>query len=272
MRRAGGSRLSGIRLSGTRLSGTRLSGTRLGGTRLGGTGPGGPRAVDERVAVGDRVLQQPAQQRVGILDARLDDADHGELHRVGRRVPAEALLGDLGGPAEAPGLLGRVRHLLHRPAAQLAQPAGRRAVEPGQHLLGRQHRDRERELALGGGDGQGRGRAAQRDVRVDPQVVAGQPDDGRHEPDQLGAALVAGVVVDQAGERGQQRMGAGRVVAPPLAGQVGRQFHETGAALRVAMPAAGQDRHVIKVIVHGVLHAPRDRRPASLRCRARQSQ
>ena len=107
---------------------------------------------------------------------------------------------------------------------------------------------------------------------VDVGVVAGQADHRRDQLDELAPAGVGRVVVDQPGQRGEQRMGAGRMVAPPLAGQVGGQLHEAGAALRVAMPAAGKNRHVIKVIVHGCSTAPRDRRLYSLRRRAAQCQ
>src|SRR5439155_5058216 len=47
-------------------------------------------------------------------------------------------------------------------------------------------------------------------------------------------------VVDLAGQGGEQRMGADRVIAPLLAGQYRGQFHEAGALARTAVLAAGQ--------------------------------
>src|SRR5919198_230166 len=74
------------------------------------------------------------------------------------------------------------------------------------------------------------------------RLAAGQADD---RGDQLGQPLAAGVgggVVDPAGDRRQQRMGARRVVAPALAGQHRGQLHEAGALARVAVLTVRQDR------------------------------
>ena len=55
------------------------------------------------------------------------------------------------------------------------------------------------------------------------------------------AAGVGGVVVDVTGERDQQRVGAGGVVASALAGEQGGQFHEAGTRAGVAVLAWSED-------------------------------
>ena len=91
------------------------------------------------------------------------------------------------------------------------------------------------------------------------QILAGQPDHRRDQPRQLGPAGVGGVVVDIAGERGQQRMRAGRVVTPSLSRQIRCQLHETRALARTAMVAPRQNRDQLRhrslVTGHGHLHS-----------------
>ena len=75
--------------------------------------------------------------------------------------------------------------------------------------------------------------------------VSPSPD---HRRDQLGqplAAGVGGVVVDVASDRGQQRVGAGGVVAPALAGEQRGQFHEAGTRAGVAVLAWREDREQV---------------------------
>ena len=108
--------------------------------------------------------------------------------------------------------------------------------------------DRHRQRALPSlrGDGQGDGGAVQGDARVGADVVGREADDRRDERGEQRTVGVGGPVVDVAGDLGQQRVRAGRVVAPPLAGEEGRQLHEAGAASRVAVLAAREHRQQVR--------------------------
>ena len=117
----------------------------------------------------------------------------------------------------------------------LLETSQRSPVQTCQDAFAGQHRDRHDTLPLGRHHRQGHSRRPQRDPGVDVEVLAGQSD---HRGDQLGqplAAGVGGVVVDLAGDRGQQRMGARRVVAPALIGTGRARPVPGGWALRSNM-------------------------------------
>ena len=101
------------------------------------------------------------------------------------------------------------------------------------------------------------------------QILAGQPDHRRNQPGQLRPPGIGGVVVDIARHRRQQRVRAGRAIAPPLPGQIRRQLHETRARARAAVLAPRQHRDQLGrtslVTRHRHLHRIRGPGPASLR-------
>ena len=78
----------------------------------------------------------------------------------------------------------------------------------------------------------------ERDLHVHVRIVAGQPDHRRNQPDQLTATGIRGVVVDQARQACQQRMGARRMIAPSRSGEVRDQFHEARALARAPVLAS----------------------------------
>jgi hypothetical protein len=170
---------------------------------------------------------------------------HGILNDGGRGLPAKAPAGGPDPTGEPVGPRGGVRHLRQRQAALLLEPSCRSPVQAGQDAFAGQHRDRHDTLPLGRHQRQRHGGRPQRDPRVDVQVLAGQPD---HRRDQIGQSLAAGirgVVVDVAGEGGQQRVGAGGVVAPALTSQQRGQFHEAGTRAGAAVLAWRQDREQV---------------------------
>ena len=134
-----------------------------------------------------------------------------------------------------------VRYLAAHAAASGTSASARSASAAELRELDAAFRDRraqgqdaegQRALPVHARDGQGCDRGTQRDHEADDGVVAAQPDHPRDLGRDLIAAGVAEVVVDATGERGEHRVGAGGVVAPALAGQVGRELHEAGAPSR----------------------------------------
>jgi len=63
-------------------------------------------------------------------------------------------------------------------------------------------------------------RRAQRDPGVDAQISAGQANNIGNETDQPLPCVVGDVIVHLSGEKAEQRMRAGRMVAPPFTGKV----------------------------------------------------
>ena len=124
----------------------------------------------------------------------------------------------------------------------LAELIRRSPVEVGQHPFGREHGHRQDPLPLLGDDRQRHGGGAQCDPYVDAGVGAGQPDDRGDQLDQVAAAGIGRVVVDQPGERAQQGVRARRVIAPRLPGQVRRHLHEARTLARRPVLASGKLR------------------------------
>ena len=86
----------------------------------------------------------------------------------------------------------------------------RPVLQVGQRPLGGEHGDGHHVLVLGGGDRQRRPGAPQGDPGVDPGIVAGHADHARDQPGEPGPMRVRGQVVDEPGDRRQQRVGAAR--------------------------------------------------------------
>src|SRR5271167_4163804 len=78
--------------------------------------------------------------------------------------------------------------------------------------------------------------------------------------DRSWSAGIWSVVVDVAGQRGQQRVRAGWVGTPALPGQIRRQLHQARTLTRAAVPAPRQGRDQLRwmgtATRHGHLPAP----------------
>jgi hypothetical protein len=149
-----------------------------------------------------------------------------------------------------------VRNLGQGQAALLPELTRRSPVQLGQDPFTRQHANGQHPLALGRRHRQSQPGRPERDRRVDVRVLTGQADHRWDQVDQPGPAGLGGVVVDVAGDRGQQGMGAGRVVAPALAGEQGGELHEAGALARAAVLATGQGREQRRELVVIARHGP----------------
>jgi len=194
--------------------------------------------VRARPAVLDRRGQQLAQHPVGVRHACLRDPADGVVDDRGGGVPAKDAAGN---NAVAPVALCPRCGARHKRQGFVALPPKRRrrpSVQLGEQLLARQHRDGQHPLPLLGRNRQRRLRGAKRNARIDVQIRSGHADHIRNEFDQLLTPVVGHVIVHLPRELGEQRVRAGRMVAPSLAGEVGRVLHEARTSSRAAVLSA----------------------------------
>ena len=179
----------------------------------------------------------------------LGDPGQGRLHD--RRCAPLAEAAPVGGAEldELPGPVPRVGRVVERSPGPRVDA---RLAEPGQVPLAVEQADgrdplpclrHHRERGEGGLPG---------DPRVAARVVGVEPDHVRDQPRDPGPRLVVEQVVDPAGHRRQQRMGARGMVGPALPGEVGRELHEAGTLARVAVLAPREDGHVVRCPGHRV--------------------
>ena len=206
-------------------------------TRCIGIGIGAGQAV---IAVSSRARRRASRSAVSL--ATMPSTAHRII--VGAQRLAK-ILGEIraGGPSR----------WTHATAAGTRSSAAR-ASAPGRskvgtrfdaHLVGAQQAGGENTLRRLGHIEDRRG--GHGDWKREPGAIVPTPTHyQRNQRHQLLAILIADDVVHLPRELRQQRVGAARVIAPPLTRQEGGELHEAGATARGAVLAAGEDRYAVR--------------------------